>query len=205
MGCVNSSAKTASTNNDEEYDKAVLQIKVSRDRLKKYQNRLEADNESQKQLAVKLAKEGKMDRAKLVLKAKKARENMIIKADGMLNTLQDQLDHLEQAKLTKEFADSLAKTNAVLKDMNEKLTPQMVEDLMDENAEQNEKLQEVADLLGQNISQQDEADIEAEYERMVAQLEAGKGGDAQQQQQEDEEQEQPRPQQARKQKQAALA
>ena len=201
MGCGNSSAKSTTTKQDEEYDKAVLQVKVSRDRVKKYQNRLEADNEKEMQLAVKLAKEGKMERAKLVLKAKKARENMIIKADGMLNTLQNQLDNLEQAKLTKDFADSLQRTNAVLKDMNEKLTPEMVESLMDENAEQNEKLQEVADLLGQNISQEDEADIEAEYERMVAELNGQQNADEEPEQEED----RPRPQANKKQKVAALA
>ena len=193
MGCW-ASAK-AVQDNDAEYDKAVLQVKVSRDKVKKYQQRLEADNEKQTQLAIRLAKEGKKERAKLVIKAKKAREAMITKADGMLATLQKQLNDLEQAKLTKDLADSLQMTNTVLKDMNEKLTPEMVESLMDENAEQADKIKEISELLGQNMSPQDEIDAEEEYERMLAQLEAEEGGEQgnEEQQEEPEEEVQEKP------------
>lgn len=168
MGCFSSAHKKQEEDN--EYDKAVLQVKVSRDRLKKYQNRLEADNERETQLAIKLAKEGKRDKAKLVIKAKKAREAMIQKADNMLVTLQKQLDNLEQAKLTADLAESLRMTNGVLKDMNEKLTVEMVEELMDENAEQADKIKEVSELLGTSMSEQDQQDAEDEYERMLAEL-----------------------------------
>lgn len=171
MGCFSSAHKTQE--DDMEYDKAVLQVKVSRDRLKKYQNRLEADNERETKLAIKLAKEGKKDRAKLVIKAKKAREAMIAKADGMLTTLQKQLDNLEQAKLTADLAESLRMTNGVLKEMNEKLTVEMVEELMDENAEQADKIKEVSELLGTSMSEQDQQDAEEEYERMLAELNLG--------------------------------
>jgi charged multivesicular body protein 6 len=168
MGCFSSAHKAQE--DDRDYDNAVLQVKVSRDRLKKYQNRLEADNERETKLAIKLAKEGKRDRAKLVIKAKKAREVMIQKADNMLATLQRQLDNLEQAKLTADLVESLRATNSVLKDMNEKLTVEMVEELMDENAEQADKIKEISELLGENMSQQDQQDAEDEYERMLAEL-----------------------------------
>ena len=188
MGCWASAEK--SQKDDLEYDQAILQLKVSRDRVKKYQQRLESDNEKQLQLAVKLAKEGKKDRAKLVIKAKKAREAMILKADGMLTTLQEQLNNLENAKITKDFADSLQTTNNVLKEMNEKLTVEMVEELMDENQEQADKINEISELLGQNMNPQDEADAEEEYERMLAQLNAEEGGEQQNQTEQHNEEEQ---------------
>ena len=188
MGCWASAEK--SQKDDLEYDQAILQLKVSRDRVKKYQQRLESDNEKQLQLAVKLAKEGKKDRAKLVIKAKKAREAMILKADGMLTTLQEQLNNLENAKITKDFADSLQTTNNVLKEMNEKLTVEMVEELMNENQEQADKINEISELLGQNMNPQDEADAEEEYERMLAQLNAEEGGEQQNQTEQHNEEEQ---------------
>lgn len=170
MGCGGSSSKSSTEKQDEEYDKAVLSVKVNRDKIKKYQARLEQDNEKEVKLAIKLAKEGKRERAKLVIKAKKAREAMINKADGMLATLQKQLNDLEQAKLTKSLADSLAQTNHVLKVMNENLTVEMVEELMDENTEHAERIKEINDLLTSNMSQQDQLDAEEEYERMLKEL-----------------------------------
>ena len=205
MGCGSSSSKTEAEKQDEEYDKAVLSVKVSRDKIKKYQARLEQDNEKETKLAIKLAKEGKRDRAKLVIKAKKAREAMITKADGMLMTLQKQLNDLEQAKLTKSLADSLAQTNSVLKVMNEKLTVEMVEELMDENAEQADKIQEINDLLTSNMSEQDQLDAEDEYERLLAQLNEEEGGEKKENVQEPEQEDEEPEQEAEQPRIAALA
>ena len=205
MGCGSSSSKTEAEKQDEEYDKAVLSVKVSRDKIKKYQARLEQDNEKETKLAIKLAKEGKRDRAKLVIKAKKAREAMITKADGMLITLQKQLNDLEQAKLTKSLADSLAQTNSVLKVMNEKLTVEMVEELMDENAEQADKIQEINDLLTSNMSEQDQLDAEDEYERLLAQLNEEEGGEKKENVQEPEQEDEEPEQEAEQPRIAALA
>lgn len=164
MGCFSSAH--ANQNADEEYDKAVLNLKVNRDRVKKYQSRLEEDNLKQTELAKKLAKEGKLERAKLVLKAKKAREVLIQKTDGMLTNLQEQLNNLEQARITREFAENMQQTNSVLKEMNEKLTVEMVENLMEENAEQTEKVNEVTELLGQSLTPDQDQEAEEEFEKM---------------------------------------
>lgn len=168
MGCWSSAQKT--TQNDDEYDKAVLQLKVNRDRVKKYQSRLEEDNQREIKLAIRLAKEGKKDKARMVIKAKKAREVMIEKADKMLLNLQEQLNNLEQARMTREFYDSMEQTNSVLKAMNEQLTPEMVENLMDEFAEQKEKMDEVASLLGQSLDPTADAEAEQEFEKLWNEL-----------------------------------
>lgn len=174
MGCW-SSAKKHEEDEEMEYDKAVLALKVSRDKIKKYQSQLESDAEKQLALAKKLAKEKKMDKAKMVMKAKIARESTIAQCDSMLANIQKQLDDLDNAMLTKSITENLAQTNAVLKKMNEKLTVEMVEEMMDENAEQAEKINEIAELLG-TMSAEDEATAEEEYEKMLRQLEDEEGG-----------------------------
>ncbi|EAY07738.1 SNF7 family protein [Trichomonas vaginalis G3] len=192
MGCSSSKSKARVAADEQgDYDKAVLALKVNRDRLKKYQLRLEADNEKQIQVAKQLAKEGKLDRAKLALRTKKAREAMIVKTDGMLTQLQEQLNHLENAKMIKEFAKNLEMTNSVLKTMNEQLTPEMVEKLMDENQEETEKVNEITDLLSQNMTPELDAEAEEEYERMLQEMENGE--EKQQNEPEAEEQEEAKP------------
>ncbi|EAY14070.1 SNF7 family protein [Trichomonas vaginalis G3] len=204
MGCGGSKEgeQSQAQKQEEEYDKAVLSLKVNRDRLKKYQSRLEADNEKQLEIAKKLAKEGKMDRAKLVMRAKKAREAMIAKTDGMLSNLQEQLNNLETARITKEFAQNLEMTNSVLKTMNEQLTVEMVEQLMEENQEQTEKVNEVTELLGQSMTPDLDAEAEEEYERMLAEMEGGAEEETGEQEPEQEEQEEEKP---KREKVAALA
>lgn len=204
MGCGASSTDNAEKDKkqmEDDYDQAVLEVKRNRDRLKKYINRLEADNEKQVQIARKLAKEGKMDRAKLVLRLKKSREAMITKTDNMLYNLQEQLNNLESAKITREFADNIKKSNEVLKTMNEQLTPEMVEQLMDEFAEQKEKMDEVQELLGQTMDPTLEAEAEEEYEKLCAMLDAEEEeGEAQEDGEPEPEEEKPK-----KQRVAALA
>ena len=169
------------------YDQAVLDLKVTRDKMKKYQQRLEKDNEQSIQLAKKLANEGKKDRAKLVIKAKIQREATLKKVDGMLLTVQDQLDKLEQASVNKMVVESLQNTNTVLKKMTEEISVEKVEALMEENAEQNEKLQEITTLLSENMTPEDTQTAEEEYEQMLAQLEEEEENEKPIQQQEDEE------------------
>ena len=196
MGAIFSKTKKKEPENQEElsYDKAVLDLKVSRDRLKKYKQRIEQDNQKSLDLAKKLAKEGKLDRAKLVIRSMKQREAMITKVEGMQDQIQTQLDNLEQASMTRMVYDSLQSTNSILKQMTEEISVEKVEALMDENAEQNEKLEEVASLLAQNMSPEVEESAEEEYERMLGELglqdDEAENQEEQPQQQHEEEQQQ---------------
>jgi len=170
MGCFSSTPKATEQNKEEEYDKAVLGLKVARDRVKKYQTRLEADAAKQTELAKQLIREKKMEKAKLVIRAKKLREDLVSKADGQLQNIQTQLDNLEQAKLNRELYDNLEKTNGILKMMNEQLTVEQVEALMDENAEQGEQINEITALLTQSMTPADMEVADEEYEELYNQL-----------------------------------
>lgn len=75
-----------------EQDKAVLQLKQQRDKLKQYQKRIELNLEKDRQFAKKLLDEGKRDRAKLLLRKKKYQENLLQNTDAQLNKL-EQLTH----------------------------------------------------------------------------------------------------------------
>ena len=70
-----------------EHDRAVLELKKQRDKLKQYQKKIEGNLESDKQLAKKLLKDGKKDRAKLLLRKKKYQESLLTRTDGQLDNL----------------------------------------------------------------------------------------------------------------------
>lgn len=75
-----------------EQDKAVLQLKQQRDKLRQYQKKIEQTLERQRQLAKKLLAEDKRDKAKLLLKKKRYLENLLQNTDCQLEKL-EQLTH----------------------------------------------------------------------------------------------------------------
>lgn len=75
-----------------EQDKAVLQLKQQRDKLKQYQKKIELNLEKDRLLAKKLLEEGKRDRAKLLLRKKKYQEQLLLNTDAQLEKL-EQLTH----------------------------------------------------------------------------------------------------------------
>lgn len=82
-----------------EQDKAVLQLKQQRDKLKQYQKKIELNLERDRQLAKKLLDEGKRDRAKLLLKKKKYQEKLLQNTDNQLEKLEQLTHDLEFAQI----------------------------------------------------------------------------------------------------------
>ena len=74
-----------------EQDHAILGLKKQRDQIKQYQKRINRDLEKEKELAKKLLKEGKKDRAKLLLRKKKFLEGVLDKTDAQLGEILVQL------------------------------------------------------------------------------------------------------------------
>lgn len=62
-----------------EQDRVVLQMKQQRDKLKQHRRQLETRLERERQVASRLVKEGKKDRALIILRKKKYMEKMIEK------------------------------------------------------------------------------------------------------------------------------
>lgn len=104
-------------------DKAVLQLKQQRDKLKQYQKKIELNLERDRQLAKKLLGEGKRDRAKLLLKKKKYQENLLQNTDT-------QLERLEQLTHDLEFAQIEVQVGFQLKNVFVKLRNLKSQDLL---------------------------------------------------------------------------
>ena len=84
MGGVLGKKKT--TSRITEQDKAILNLKKTRDQLLQYQKKIEGNLDKDRELAKRLLKEGKKERAKLLLRKKKYHESLLSKTDGQLYT-----------------------------------------------------------------------------------------------------------------------
>merc|ERR1712059_247463 len=116
-----------------EQDKAVLGLKKQRDQLKQYQKRITGQLEKDRDLAKRLLKEGKKDRAKLLLRKKKFQEGLLEKTDG-------QLDNLERLVADIEFATV---QQQVLEKANAMFSIEEIEDILADTEEAVEKQREI--------------------------------------------------------------
>ncbi|XP_076438090.1 charged multivesicular body protein 6-A-like [Babylonia areolata] len=152
-----------------EQDRAILQLKQQRDKLKQYQKKVLAQLDRDRDMARKLLQEGKKDKAKLMLRKKKFQESLIEKTDGQLDNLEKLVNDLEFAQVEHEVVKGLEVGNAALKKMHEILSLEDVERIMDETREGIEVQNEIDALLAGGLSQQDEDDVMAELDEILAQ------------------------------------
>lgn len=152
-----------------EQDKAVLQLKQQRDKIKQYQKRIEQSLEKDRQLAIQCLNKGQRERAKLILRKKKYQENLLATTDKELEALEKLTSDLEFSQVQQQVLDGLQVGNEALKKIHEVLTIDEVERIMDETREGIEKQQEIDALIATGaLTAEDEDAVAAELEELVA-------------------------------------
>ncbi|GFO02512.1 charged multivesicular body protein 6 [Plakobranchus ocellatus] len=154
-----------------EQDKAILQLKQQRDKLKQYQKKINSQLNQDREVARALLKEGKKDKAKLMLRKKKFQESLLTKTDGQLENIERLVHDLEFTQVEQEVVRGLEVGNASLKKMHQLLSLEDVERIMDETQEGIEKQREIDDLLSGGLTNEDEMDVLAELDQIIQQTE----------------------------------
>lgn len=90
-----------------EKDKAILELKRMRDRLRKYRDGLENIVKRETSIARELLNKGEKKKAVLVLKKKKHQEGLVEKAMGQLANLETMMMDIETAALNKQIIDAM--------------------------------------------------------------------------------------------------
>ncbi|XP_058459971.1 charged multivesicular body protein 6 [Malaya genurostris] len=150
-----------------EQDKAILQLKQQRDKLKQYQKRIELQLEKDRDMARKCLAMGRKERAKTLLRKKKYQEKLLTNADAQLETIEKLTSDIEFALVEAQVINGLKVGNEALKKVNEMLSIEEVEQIMDETRESIEKQQEIDSLLNGVLTDDDEDDVLAELEQLV--------------------------------------
>jgi charged multivesicular body protein 6 len=154
-----------------EHDKAVLDLKNQRDRLKQYQKKIQTVMDKETELARKLLKENKKEKAKLALRKKKYQEQLMQKTDTQLSNLQELLDTLEFAQIEKQFIDGLRQGKDALVSLQKEMgSLEDIEKLMEDSREAMEYQQEISRIVSQSLTTEDEGNVEEELEGLEAEL-----------------------------------
>lgn len=152
-----------------EQDRAVLQLKQQRDKLKQYQKKINVQIEKDRAVAKQLLHDGRKDKAKLMLRKKKFQESLLEKTDGQLDNIDRMVNDLEFAQVESQVIQGLKVGNESLKKLHQLLSLDDVEKIMDETREGIEYQQEIDDLLSGGLTSQDEDDVLAELDAIVQQ------------------------------------
>ncbi len=154
-----------------DHDRAVLDLKNARDTLKQQRKKLSLVMEREKEVAKLLLKKGDKKGALWVLKRKKLQESMLEKTLVQLDNVQQMIDSIDFAQTNAAVFESLQKGRDALKELNSVMSVEDVENLLQENADQIRLAEELDEAVRQHtggaLSAEDEADIEAEYNRIV--------------------------------------
>uniref|UniRef100_A0A1L8DFL0 Putative autotransporter adhesin n=1 Tax=Nyssomyia neivai TaxID=330878 RepID=A0A1L8DFL0_9DIPT len=151
-----------------EQDKAVLQLKQQRDKLKQYQKRIELSLEKDRELAKKCLNTGRKERAKLLLRKKKYQEKLLANTDAQLENLEKLSSDIEFAQVEIQVIEGLKTGNAALKSLQQILNIDEIERIMDETREGVEKQQELDEILSGRLTEEDESAILEELDNLVA-------------------------------------
>ncbi|KAI0124889.1 Snf7 family [Xylariales sp. AK1849] len=152
-------------------DKAILDLKLQRDKLHQYQRRITVLTDKETSIAKQMLASGDKKRALLALRRKKYQESLLQKTDMQLEQLEQLMRNVEFAQIQKDIVYGLQQGTKVLKDIHAEMGGiEKVELLMGETADAIAYQNEVSEMLGGQISNQDEGEVEDELAALEAEV-----------------------------------
>lgn len=140
-------------------DRTILQLKQQRDKIKIYQKKTESEMAKNSQLALHLFETGLKDRAIIVLRRKKMMEDILSRTDKQLETLEQMVSDIEYTQIEVSVVEGLKVGTEALKQLNNLMNIEDIQQMMDDNAEAAEKQREISDILQQSSERYDEDDL----------------------------------------------
>ena len=148
-------------------EKALLDCKMTRDKIKTYIKRLERNANLKKEKAKDALRAKNKDRAKYNLKLSKMYQEQIKTADAQLTMLEEQIANIEQATTQRDAMKVLEKGNEVLKNLQSECNiekwEKISEDMQDIKDQQDEINQFFRD---RNMNDVDD-DVEEEMNKLM--------------------------------------
>ncbi|KAI9094623.1 Snf7-domain-containing protein [Phlyctochytrium arcticum] len=147
-------------------DKAILDLKIQRDKLKQYQKKIQAVLDQEVAVAKHHLKAGDQGRALLALKKKKYQEQLLIQTDQQLFTLEQLTGQIEYALVEQDVIKGLEQGNEILKQIHQETSLDAVQKLMDDTADAIAYQAEIDELISGQITAEDEEDIMAQLDAL---------------------------------------
>lgn len=143
-------------------DRVILSLKTQKKKLEDQDKLINARLERYGEVARQLVGEGRRDRALLALKKKKLSEKQQEGLHSHIINLENMLMNIESTKTQSSAFAVLQKGNDELKALQAQVRLEDVQKLMDETAEAAAYQAELQEMLGQQLTDVDDQEVEAE-------------------------------------------
>ena len=147
-------------------DKAILQLKIQRDKLRKTSIKVQTVIKRENEIARQCVRKGDKRRALLALKKRKYQENLLDTVGKQSDSLETLINTIEFKLIEKDVVYGLQEGNKVLKQLNTELSVDKVDKIMDETAEGVSYQEELSERLGELMPRALDAEVDEELERM---------------------------------------
>jgi len=147
-------------------DRAVLDLKVSRDKLRRYKKKLDADEVKLFSRAREVNNAGKKSMAVGLLKLRKHKLRDVETVEKQLLTVYEMISTISMTTEEMKVVKALKAGKDALESLHKEMSVDAVLQLMDDVSEQNEIEQEISNILmngiGGGLSAEDEMEVDAE-------------------------------------------
>ena len=145
-------------------EKAILDCKSCRDKIKRYIKSLEQKSENSMTKVRELLQKKQRDRAKFYLKQSKLFSEQTKVADGQLEMINQQISNIESTANMNECAAVLNQGNTVLKQLQKEVSIEHWENIRDDLDELKERDDEIKEFFKEKGIEQEELDEQCDDE-----------------------------------------
>ncbi|KAH8120457.1 Snf7 family [Phellopilus nigrolimitatus] len=151
-----------------EQDRAILDLKLQRDKLRQYQKKIQTVLDREQEIAKQHLRAGRKDRAVVALRQRKYQESLLVKTDVQLESLEQLVSTIEFSLVQVSVLHGLKQGNDVLKEIHKEMNPESVERLLEETSEAQAYQREIDEMLANTLSADDEEAVQAELRELQA-------------------------------------
>ena len=148
-------------------EKALLDCKMTRDKIKTYIKRLERNANLKKEKAKDALRAKNKDRAKYNLKLSKMYQEQIKSADAQLTKLEEQIANLEQATTQRDAMKVLEKGNEVLKNLQSECNIEKWEKISEDMQDIKDQQDEINQFFRDRNMDDVDDDVEEEMNKLM--------------------------------------
>jgi len=158
------SSRTVEMNQEE---RALLDCKLCRDKIKKYIKSLEKNEKLKRERAKEALKNKNKDRAKLNLRQAKMYSEQIKAADGQLEMIENQISQIETAQSQRDALTVLKQGNEVLKKLQSEVNAEKFQEIADDMDELKEQQNEISEFFKSRGIEENEEELDEELDKLL--------------------------------------
>ena len=148
-------------------ERALLDCKLCRDKIKRYIKSLEKNATLKKQKAKEALQNKNKDRARLYMRQSKMYQEQIKTAEGQLEMIENQITQIESAQNKKDVFNILKQGNDVLKKLQEEVNVEKLQEISDDMNDLKEQNDEITQFFKERGIEEDEGEIDDELNKLI--------------------------------------